>query len=140
MGAAGEDGFPGAAGGYGGRQNLLLYGDGVAFEVSGTDTGASVRVTYDVTAVPDVRPAMGHLADLVDGATTDAQRVVFDEAWHGRIESVLTGDDDFAIESVDASERAPRSCFVIRYGRGVETLSPIVRVRGRIPLDRHIAQ
>jgi formylmethanofuran dehydrogenase subunit E len=103
-GAAGEDGFAGLAGGYGGRRDLLSYdafdADGVAFEFARTDAGDAVRVTYRVADVPDAGPAAGFLPKMLDGSATDEERETFVEAWHARVRTVLSDDDLFAVERV----------------------------------------
>jgi hypothetical protein len=100
-GAAEEDGFAGLAGGYGGRQNLLEFGDAdpaePTFAFERTDTGAVVDVTYHVADVPDLGPAGQYLQKLVDGTATPEERRAFAEAWHGRIERVLADDDLFTV-------------------------------------------
>lgn len=109
-GAAGEDGFAGLAGGYGGRKDLLRYGaigtDGVAFEFTRTDTEETVRVTYHVEAVPSGGPATGTLPKLIDGAATDDERAAFAEAWHGRVEAVLQGDRYVSVASLPRPDSA----------------------------------
>jgi len=101
-GAAEEDGFAGLAGGYGGRQGLLRFddvdADGPTFEFARTDTSETARVTYHVGDVPDAGPATQSLPKLIDGTATAAERDAFAEAWHGRIERVLTDDDLFTVE------------------------------------------
>lgn len=103
-GAAAEDGFSGLAGGYGGRKGLLSFTTfdtaDVAFEFTRTDVGESVRVTYHVGDVPPAGVASEYLPKLVDGTATDEEREAFAEAWHGRVETVLTEDDLFSVERV----------------------------------------
>ena len=103
-GAAEADGFGGLAGGHGGRRDLLHF-DGLddvgpgepTFEFRRTDTGATVRITYHVGDVPDAGPATRYLPKLIDGTASDEQRAAFAEAWHGRVERVLTDDDLFTV-------------------------------------------
>ncbi|MFB6184816.1 MAG: FmdE family protein [Haloarculaceae archaeon] len=103
-GAAGVDGFGGLAGGYGGRDGLLHFEDEPATEPTvefrRTDTGDVVRVTYHVGDVPDAGPATRYLPKLLDGTATAEERDAFAEAWHGRVRTVLTDDDLFAVEGV----------------------------------------
>ena len=100
-GAAEEDGFGGLAGGHGGRRDLLRFdefeADGPTFAFARTDTDRSVRVTYHAADVPDAGPAARYLQDLIDGTATDAEREAFCEAWHGRVEQILTEDDRFTV-------------------------------------------
>ena len=107
-GAAEEDGFAGLAEGYGGRQNVLHFDDferdGPTFAFTRTDTDESVRVTYHVTDVPAAGPATQALQKLIDGTATPAERDAFGEAWHGRIERVLTDDDLFTVDRTVSSE------------------------------------
>ena len=101
-GAAEADGFGGLAGGYGGRQDLLHFGDlegaGPTFEFSRTDTGAVVRVTYHVGDVPPAGPAGQYLQQVIDGTASPAEREAFADAWHGRVDRVLTDDDLFTVD------------------------------------------
>lgn len=103
-GAAGPDGFPGLAGGYGGRTNLLDYGEfgrdaaGVVYEFRRTDTDDAVRVTYRVGDVPPAGDATRHLPKLVNGSATDEERAAFGEVWHERVQVVLADDDLFDVE------------------------------------------
>lgn len=107
-GATEGDGFAGLAGGYGGRQDLLHFDDfegaGPTFEFARTDTGDSVRVTYHVGDVPPAGSAGQYLQKLIDGTATPEERDAFGEAWHGRVERVLTDDDLFTVEASAASE------------------------------------
>ena len=101
-GAAEDDGFGGLTGGYGGRQNLLRFGDiekdGPTFEFERTDTGESVQVTYHVADVPAAGPGVQYLQDVIDGTATAEERKAFSDAWHGRVSMILTDDDLFTID------------------------------------------
>ncbi|SDR08487.1 hypothetical protein [Natronobacterium texcoconense] len=101
-GAAGEDGFGGLAGGHGDRQHTLRYGaigtDGISFEFTRTDTDETVRVTYDVAAIPDGGPAIGNLPKLIDGTATDEERAAFADDWHGRVGEILEGERYVSVE------------------------------------------
>lgn len=107
-GAAEEDGFGGLAGGYGDRQNALYFdafeSDGPAFAFTRIDTDNSVRVTYHVADVPSAGHATQALQKLIDGTATPAERDAFGEAWHGRIERVLTDDELFTVDCAVSSE------------------------------------
>lgn len=107
-GAAEEDGFGGLAGGYGGRQNTLYFdafeSDGPTFAFTRTNTDESVRVTYHVANVPAAGHATQYLQKLIDGTATPAERDAFSEAWHGRIERVLTDDELFTVDHTVSSE------------------------------------
>ena len=100
-GAAEDDGFGGLTGGYGGRQNLLRFGDierdGPTFGFERIDTGESVHVTYHVADVPDAGPGVEFLQNLTDGTATVEEREAFSDAWHGRVSTVLTDDDLFTV-------------------------------------------
>ncbi|MFB6165711.1 MAG: hypothetical protein ABEJ31_11185 [Haloarculaceae archaeon] len=104
-GAAGADGFGGLAGGYGGRRDLLAYGDfggaDPAFAFRRTDTDEAVEVTYRVGSVPEGGPATGALPKLIDGTATDDERAAFRADWHGRVQAVLSDDDLFAVAATD---------------------------------------
>ena len=113
-GAAEADGFGGLAGGYGGRKDRLRFdglddweghdevdGPGPTFEFRRTDTGRTVRVTYHVGDVPDAGPATTYLPKLIDGTATDEERAAFAEAWHDRVERVLTDDALFSVEVLE---------------------------------------
>jgi len=106
-GAAAEDGFGGLAGGHGDRQDLLHYGaieaEGPTFAFERTDTGAAVEVTYHVADVPGAGPATNVLPKLIDGTASDEERSAFAEAWHGRVETVLTDDALFSVASIDGA-------------------------------------
>jgi formylmethanofuran dehydrogenase subunit E len=101
-GAAEEDGFGGLAGGYGGRQDSLHFedfeSDDPAFGFTRTDTDESARVTYHVADVPAAGPATQALQKLIDGTATPEERDAFSEAWHGRIERILSDDGLFTVD------------------------------------------
>lgn len=107
-GAAGVDGFGGLGGSHGDRRNLLTY-EGFEADTADptvrfrrTDTGEAVEVTYHVGDVPDAGPAMGNLQRILDGTASEAERKAFADAWHGRVRAVLTDDDLFSVETVEA--------------------------------------
>jgi len=101
-GAAEEDGFAGLAGGYGDRQDRLHFDDfedaDPTFVFTRTDTDDSVRVTYHVADVPSAGPVIQALQNLIEGIATPEERDAFGDAWHGRVERVLTDDDLFTVE------------------------------------------
>jgi hypothetical protein len=106
-GAAQADGFGGLGDGVGDRRNLLAFDafdPGTAdptFRFRRTDTDETVEVTYHVSEVPDGGPAMGNLRRILDGSASEDQRAAFSEAWHGRVQQVLTDDSLFAVRTVD---------------------------------------
>lgn len=104
-GAAEEDGFGGLAGGYGDRKHHLHFGDAdgtdPTFTLERTDTDEAVQVTYHVGDVPSTGPATQYLGKLIDGTATEEERVAFAEAWHGRVQAVLTDDDLFTVAEVE---------------------------------------
>lgn len=106
-GAAQEDGFGGLAGGYGDRRDLLTFDafepDSAAptFRFRRTATGETVEVTYHVSEVPDGGPALGNLQHIIDGTASESDRKVFAEAWHGRVQNVLSDDSLFTVVSVE---------------------------------------
>jgi hypothetical protein len=106
-GATQEDGFGGLAGGYGDRRDLLAFDAfeaGTAdptFRFCRTDTGKTSDVTYHVSEVPDGGPAIGNLQTILDGSASEAQREAFNQAWHGRVQAVLSDDSLFTVETVD---------------------------------------
>ena len=55
---------------------------------------------YHVGDVPDSGPAIGNLQLILDGSATDQQRAAFDEAWHRRVQVVLSDDSLFSVERV----------------------------------------
>jgi hypothetical protein len=105
-GATEGDGFGGLAGGYGGRRDLLCFDafnpdtSAPTFRFRRTDTDETVEVTYHVGDVPDGGPAVGHLQGILDGSTSDEQRAAFAEAWHRRVQAVLSDDSLFTVETV----------------------------------------
>lgn len=105
-GAAEEDGFSGLAGGFGGRRDLLTFdafdtgSPDPAFRFHRTDTDETVEVSYQVTEVPDGGPAIGYLQQILDGTADDQQRDAFADAWHRRVQVVLTDDSLFTVETV----------------------------------------
>jgi hypothetical protein len=112
-GAAGEDGFGGLAGGYGGRKNMLSYGDfgdsDVTFAFRRTDTGDAVEVAYHVGDVPDLGPEGQYLRGIIDGTESDEERAAFKRAWHNRVQAVLDRDDLFSVRTAtDAFESVTR--------------------------------
>jgi hypothetical protein len=105
-GATEDDGFRGLAGGYGGRSDLLHF-DAFdpdtaepAFRFRRTDTDETVQVTYHVSEVPDGGPAIGNLQQILDGTASDQQRGAFADAWHRRVQVVLSDDTLFTVETV----------------------------------------
>ncbi|WP_459191946.1 hypothetical protein [Halosimplex sp. J119] len=105
-GAAGEDGFGGLAGGYGGRRDLVRF-DAFdpetaepTFRFRRTDTDETIEVIYHGSDVPDGGPAIGHLRLILDGSATEQQRAAFDEAWHRRVQTVLSDESLFSVEPV----------------------------------------
>ncbi|WP_336135393.1 hypothetical protein [Natronomonas amylolytica] len=105
-GATEDDGFGGLAGGYGGRRDLLCFDAFDAdtadptFRFRRTDTDETVQVTYHVSDVPDGGPAIGNLQGILDGTASDQQRAAFAEAWHRRVQVVLSDDSLFTIETM----------------------------------------
>jgi len=105
-GAAEDDGFGGLAGGYGGRRDLLHFDAfdpdtaDPTFRLRRTDTDETVQVTYHVGEVPDGGPAIGTLRAILDGTARDRQREAFADAWHRRVQAVLSDDSLFAVEQV----------------------------------------
>ncbi|MHB9287069.1 hypothetical protein ACKVMT_08520 [Halobacteriales archaeon Cl-PHB] len=104
-GAAEEDGFGGLAGGHGGRDEMLRFGDfedvGPTFAFRRTDTGEALEVTYHVADVPESGPATANLPKLIDGTASEAERTAFAEDWHGRVGVILSDDDLFTVEETD---------------------------------------
>ena len=106
-GAAQADGFGGLGDGVGDRRNLRAFDAfdpetaDPTFRFRRTDTGETVEVTYHVSEVPDGGPAMGNLRRILDGSASEDQRAAFAEAWHGRVQQVLTDDSLFAVRTVD---------------------------------------
>lgn len=104
-GAAEEDGFSGLAGGLGDRRNHLHFADldtiEPTFYFRRRDTDDTVAVQYHVGEVPDAGPPIRHLPAIVDGDATAEQRAAFADAWHGRVESVLTHDALFTVDDAN---------------------------------------
>ena len=105
-GATEDDGFSGLAGGYGGRRDLLRFdafdadtADPV-FRFRRTGTDESVQVTYHVSNVPEGGPALGNLQQILDETANDQQREAFGDAWHRRVQDVLSDDSLFTVETV----------------------------------------
>jgi hypothetical protein len=96
-GAADETGFAGF-GGYGGRDDLLSFGEvpgpGRSFAFTRADTDETVRVSFDPSAT-GVEPEDGGgspmqaVGKLVAGEASDAEREQFYDRWHGRVQRVL---------------------------------------------------
>ncbi|WP_424005523.1 hypothetical protein ACOZ4I_19350 (plasmid) [Haloarcula salina] len=105
-GATEDDGFSGLAGGYGGRRDLLVFDAfdpdtaDPTFRFRRTDTDETVEVTYQVSDVPDGGPAIGNLQGILDGSASDQQREAFVDAWHRRVQVVLSDNSLFTIESL----------------------------------------
>jgi hypothetical protein len=105
-GATEDDGFSGLAGGYGGRRDLLVF-DAFdpdtaepTFRFRRTDTDETVEVTYHVSDVPDGGPAIGNLQGILDESATEQQREAFADAWHRRVQVVLSDDSLFTVDAV----------------------------------------
>jgi len=105
-GAAGEDGFGGLPGGFGKRRGLLEYGPidgtGVRVRLSRPEVRDAVVVTYDVGALPGLGDAKRHLPAVVEGTATPDEALAFREAWHRRVDAVLSSDEFFTVEASDA--------------------------------------
>ncbi|QLD86184.1 hypothetical protein HWV23_10770 [Natronomonas halophila] len=105
-GATEDDGFSGLAGGYGGRRDLLHFDafdtdtTDPTFRFRRTDTDETVQVTYHVTDVPDGGPAIGNLQQILDGTASEQQREAFADAWHRRVQVVLSDESLFTIETM----------------------------------------
>ncbi|WP_435119941.1 hypothetical protein [Halolamina sp. C58] len=105
-GATEDDGFSGLAGGYGGRRGLLrfdVFDPATAeptFRFRRTDTDETVEVIYHVGDVPDGGPAIGNLQLILDESASDQQREAFADAWHGRVQIVLSDDSLFTVDAV----------------------------------------
>jgi len=105
-GATEDDGFSGLAGGHGGRRDLLrfdVFDPDTAeptFRFRRTDTDETVQVTYHVSDVPDGGPAIGNLQGILAGSASDQQREAFADAWHRRVQVVLSDDSLFTVETV----------------------------------------
>ncbi|WP_353634198.1 hypothetical protein ABSL23_14125 [Halobacterium sp. NMX12-1] len=106
-GAAQADGFGGLAGGYGGRRNTLTFDafdpDSAAptFRFRRTDTDETVEVVYHVGDVPDGGPALGTLQQIIEGTASEAERELFADVWHGRVQSVLSDDSLFTVATIE---------------------------------------
>ncbi|WP_323192645.1 hypothetical protein [Halostella sp. PRR32] len=105
-GATDDDGFSGPAGGYGGRRDLLPF-DAFdpdtaepTFRFRRTDTDETIEVIYHVSDVPDGGPAIGNLQGILDGSASDQQREAFADAWHRRVQVVLSDDSLFTVDAV----------------------------------------
>ncbi|MFB6269777.1 MAG: hypothetical protein ABEH83_07525, partial [Halobacterium sp.] len=100
-GADRETGFAGF-GGYGGRDDLLSFGEvdgpGRSFEFSRTDTGESVCVSFAPDAVGVAPPdddgggVTDLIPQLVAGEATPEQREQFHDQWHSRVQRVLDAE------------------------------------------------
>lgn len=106
-GAAGVDGFEGLGDGVGDRQNLLSM-DGFepeaaapTFRFRRLDTEETVTVSYHIEDVPKPGPAVGNLPAILDGTASDAEREAFAEAWHSRVQTVLTDESLFSVRNLD---------------------------------------
>nr|WP_241686204.1 hypothetical protein [Halorubrum amylolyticum] len=105
-GATEDDGFGGLAGGYGDRRDLLRFNafdpdtPAPTFRFRRTDTDETVEVTYHVGDVPGGGPAIGNLQGILDGSASDQQRAAFADAWHRRVQIVLSDDSLFTAEAV----------------------------------------
>jgi hypothetical protein len=106
-GAAREDGFGGLGGGYDDRRNMLAFDafDAASadptFRFRRSDTGETVEVTYHVGDVPEGGPALGTLQQVLEGTASEDDRELFAEAWHGRVQAVLSKDSLFAVTPIE---------------------------------------
>lgn len=104
-GASEVDGFGGLVGGHGGRKHTLTFGDFEAteptFAFRRTDTNDAVEVTYHIGDVPDAGAATRYLPRLVEENATDDEREAFRNAWHARVQAVLTDDELFTVREAD---------------------------------------
>ncbi len=105
-GAAEEDGFGGLGGGLGDRRKHLQFDafdpDSAAptFRFYRTDTEETVEVTYHMSEVPDSGPEMGNLPLILEGKASDDEREAFYQAWHRRVQAVLSDESLFTVKSV----------------------------------------
>lgn len=111
-GAADATGFTGFDG-YGGRNDLLSFGDvdasGRGFRFDRTDTGDAVIVSFEPAAAgvaPDAGggPPMQTLSKLVTGEADDETRAAFLDRWHGRVQRILEAPADGDAVTVTAIE------------------------------------
>ena len=111
-GAADETGFVGF-GGFGGRENLLSFGDvetpGRAFQFERTDTGEAVVVSFDPSSTgvdPDSGGGgpMQKLSAVVSGNADEAEADAFREQWHGRVQRILKAPAEGGPFTVEEAE------------------------------------
>jgi hypothetical protein len=62
-------------------------------------------VTYHVSEVPDGGPALSNLQQITEGTASDDDRELFAEVWHGRVQSVPSGNSLFTVETVESSPK-----------------------------------
>lgn len=110
-GAADETGFT-EFGGFGGRANLLSFGDvgasGRAFRYERTDADAAVVVAFDPAAsgvAPDAGGGtpMDTLPKIISGDADDEAVTAFRDRWHDRVQAILDAPADggpFTVEEV----------------------------------------
>lgn len=111
-GAADETGFAGF-GGYGGRTDLLSFGDvkapGRAFQFERKDSGAVVIVSFDPSST-GVDPEDGGgapmqtLSKVVSGDADEERAAAFRDQWHGRVQRILDAPADGGPFTVDDVE------------------------------------
>lgn len=107
-GAAGPEGFPGLADGFGGRDGRLTDDErsetaGVVVTFTRADTDDAVAVTYRMEAVPELGDAAIVLPKIIQGTASADEQQVFLDAWHGRVRTVLDSDDLFSLTELDRS-------------------------------------
>jgi formylmethanofuran dehydrogenase subunit E len=94
-GAAGAGGFKGLAGRHA-RNNLLRYGDAAAdaLQLRRRDTGATVAVELDTSAVPAEPGQREILGRILAGEDDPTLLGRFAEAWQDRVRRMLVGHAD----------------------------------------------
>lgn len=97
-GAAADNGFHGIGGRFV-RQSLLSYADAGSsadIQVTRGDSGKSVSVGLDLSAVPPAPNLRALLMTAFDLQATPAQRQHFTDAWQGRVRKLLLEHADDA--------------------------------------------
>ena len=97
-GAAGKTGFKGLAGRYG-RSNLLHF-DTTDFQFNTyffrrTDTGRTVKITYDPQTVPDDPKISALIKPVLSGAATESEAEEFKSLWQEKVRKLLIDYDEY---------------------------------------------
>lgn len=109
-GASGETGFRGLGGRFGRGGLLKFHPDKPQFNTfyfQRTDSGRTVKVSYDPSSVPQEGEMGALMPKVIQGTAAREERERFQSMWQGRVEEILLNNERYdqllTVEEVDRS-------------------------------------